>query len=158
MVAASPAPFSIVLSGWGILIRPGETKEIRMLYSILCYESESLASGRTQQEDDAMMVRLRAVQQKLASEGKLGPVARLMPTTTATTIMVGKEPIVVDGPFAETKEQLLGFYVIDCATLEEAIETAKLLAREKPHGALEIRPVAVLNPVAPSLNQATQSK
>jgi hypothetical protein len=125
-------------------------KEIRMLYSILCYESEALASGRTQQEDDAMMVRLRAVQQKLNDEGKLGPVARLMPTSTATTIMVGKEPLVIDGPFAETKEQLLGFYVIDCATLEEAIETTKLLAREKPHGALEIRPVAVFNPVGPS--------
>ena len=63
-----------------------------MLYSILCYESEALASSRTRQEDDAMMVRLRTVQQKLASEGKLGPVARLMPTTTATTIMAGKEP------------------------------------------------------------------
>ncbi|MDB6090417.1 MAG: YciI family protein [Gammaproteobacteria bacterium] len=121
-----------------------------MLYSILCYESEALACGRTKQEDDAMMVRLRAVQRKLANEGKLGPVARLMPTTTATTVMAGREPLVIDGPFAETKEQLLGFYVVDCPTLEEAIEVAKLLAREKPHGALEIRPVAVFNPVGPS--------
>jgi hypothetical protein len=121
-----------------------------MLYSILCYESEALACGRTKEEDDAMMVRLRAVQRKLASEGKLGPVARLMPTTTATTVIAGREPLVIDGPFAETKEQLLGFYVVDCPTLEEAIEIAKLLAREKPHGALEIRPVAVFNPVGPS--------
>jgi hypothetical protein len=121
-----------------------------MLYSILCYESEALASGRTKQEDDAMIVRLRAVQQKLAHEGKLGPVARLMPTTTATTVMAGRESLVIDGPFAETKEQLLGFYVVDCPTLEEAIEVTKLLAREKPHGALEIRPVAVFNPVGAS--------
>jgi hypothetical protein len=121
-----------------------------MLYSILCYESEALASGRTQQEDDATMVRLRVVQQKLAAEGKLGPVARLMPTTTATTVTAGADPLVIDGPFAETKEQLLGFYIIDCATLEEAIEATRLLAREKPHGALEIRPVAVFNPVGPS--------
>ncbi len=89
-----------------------------MLYSILCYESESLASGRTQQEDDAMMVRLKAVQQKLADAGKLGPVARLMPTSTATTLVISKDPLVVDGPFAETKEQLLGFYIIDCANLQ----------------------------------------
>ncbi len=121
-----------------------------MLYSILCYESEVMAAGRTKQEDDAMMVRLRNVQQKLKAEGKLGPVARLMPTTTATHIRSGKDPLVVDGPFAETKEQLLGFYVLDCASLEEAIAAAKLLAAEKPHGTLEIRPIAVFSPVGSS--------
>jgi hypothetical protein len=83
----------------------------------------------------------------LKDEGKLGPVARLMPTTTATHIRTGKSPVVVDGPFAETKEQLLGFYLIDCATLDDAIETAKRLAAEKPHGTLEIRPVSVFSPV-----------
>ena len=111
---------------------------------------EALAAGRTKQEDDAMMVRLRTVQQKLKSEGKLGPVARLMPTTTATHLRAGKDPMVVDGPFAETKEQLLGFYIIDCPSLDDAIEAAQLLAREKPHGTLEIRPVAAFNPVGPS--------
>jgi hypothetical protein len=121
-----------------------------MLYSILCYESEALAAGRTKQEDDAMMVRLRGVQQTLKAAGKLGPVARLMPTTTATHIRSGKNPMVVDGPFAETKEQLLGFYVLDCASLEEAIDAAKLLAAEKPHGTLEIRPLAAFNPVGSS--------
>ena len=120
-----------------------------MLYSILCYESEALVAGRTRQEDDEMMVRVRNVAQKLKDAGKLGPVARLMPTTTATHIRTGKSPVVVDGPFAETKEQLLGFYVLDCATLEEAIEAAMLLAREKPHGTLEIRPIAVFNPLGP---------
>jgi len=118
-----------------------------MLYSILCYESEALAAGRTKQEDDAMMGRIYAVMAKLKSEGKLGPSARLMPTTTATHIRSGKDPAVIDGPFAETKEQLLGFYTIDCASLEDAIATAKLLAREKSHGTLEIRPVAVFKPV-----------
>ena len=120
-----------------------------MLYSILCYESETLAAGRTKQEDDAMMVRLGGVIRQLKTTGKLGPTARLMPTTTATHIRSGKDPVVVDGPFAETKEQLLGFYIIDCATLEEAITAAKLLGREKPHGTLEIRPVAVFHPADP---------
>jgi hypothetical protein len=119
-----------------------------MLYSILCYESEALAAGRTKQEDDALMARLGGVLQKLKAEGTLGPVARLMPTTTATHIRSGKEsPAVIDGPFAETKEQLLGFYLVDCPTLEEAITAAKLLGREKSHGTLEIRPVAVFNPL-----------
>ena len=129
-----------------------------MLYSILCYESEALAAGRSKQEDDAMMVRLRNIQQTLKAEGKLGPTARLMPTTTATHIRAGKDPMVVDGPFAETKEQLLGFYVVDCSSLEDAIATAKLLAAEKPHGTLEIRPVAAFNPVGPSANLAGASK
>jgi hypothetical protein len=120
-----------------------------MLYSVLCYQSEALAANRTKQEDDAMMVRLRDVQVRLKAEGKLGPVARLMPTTTATHIRVGKDPVVIDGPFAETKEQLLGFYVLDCPSLEEALAAAKLLAREKDHGTLEIRPVAIFNPGGP---------
>ncbi len=117
-----------------------------MLYSILCYESEALAAGRTKQEDDALMARLGGVLERLRSERKLGPTARLMPTTTATHIRSGKDPAVIDGPFAETKEQLLGFYVVDCPTLEDAIGTAKLLAREKPSGTLEIRPVAMFHP------------
>jgi hypothetical protein len=120
-----------------------------MLYSILCYESEALAANRTRQEDDAMMSRVKAVMEKLKIEGKLGPAARLMPTTTATHIRSGKDPRVIDGPFAETKEQLLGIYILDCPTLEDAIQAAKRLASEKPHGTLEIRPVAVFNPAGP---------
>jgi hypothetical protein len=126
----------------------GET-EARMLYSILCYESEALAAGRTRQEDEAMMTRLQSVAQRLKDDGKLGPIARLMPTTTATHIRAGRSPVVMDGPFAETKEQLLGFYVVDCPTLEDAIAAATLLAREKSHGTLEVRPVAVFNPLDP---------
>jgi hypothetical protein len=124
-----------------------DDQEVSMLYSILCYESEALGAGRSRQEDDAMMARIYEVQGKLKAEGKLGPSARLMPTITATHIRSGKNPVVVDGPFAETKEQLLGFYVVDCASLEDAIETAKRLAAEKPHGTLEIRPVAVFSPM-----------
>ena len=48
----------------------------------------------------------------------------------------------MDGPFAETKEQLLGFWIIDCASLEDAIETARRFASHKQTGAIEIRPVA----------------
>ena len=79
--------------------------------------------------------------------GKLGPVARLMPTTTATTLRKDRTPaLVVDGPFAETKEQLLGFYIVDCKNLDEALDVAKDLGAANPGGAYEIRPVGVLNP------------
>jgi hypothetical protein len=118
-----------------------------MLYAILCYDSEEVVGSWTKEEDDAVMVKLGKVQQKLTQEGRLGPVARLLPTTAATTIRKGREPLVIDGPFAETKEQLLGFYVVDCAGLEEAIETAKDLARASSSaGAFELRPLAYFNP------------
>jgi len=115
-----------------------------MLYAVLCYNLESVIGAWSQQKDDAVMARHDAVAERLAFQGKLGPVARLMPTTTATTVRSGREPLVIDGPFAETKEQLLGFYIFDCATLEEVIELARGLLDES--GALEIRPVAKFMP------------
>jgi hypothetical protein len=118
-----------------------------MLYAILCYDSEDVVGAWTKEEDDAVMAKLAVVQDKLVRQGRLGPVARLVPTTAATTIRKGREPIVIDGPFAETKEQLLGFYVVDCASLEEAIDTARDLARASSSaGAYEIRPVALFRP------------
>jgi len=121
-----------------------------MLYAIFCYDNEAITCAWSKEKDDAVMASLGEVQSKLAAKKRLGPVARLMPTTTAMTVRKGKEPIVMDGPFAETKEQLLGFYIIDCATLDEAIDTAKDLARASgSNGAYEIRPLAVFRPGGP---------
>jgi hypothetical protein len=121
-----------------------------MLYAIFCYDNEAITCAWSKEKDDAVMASLGEVQSKLAAKKRLGPVARLMPTTTATTIRKGKEPIVMDGPFAETKEQLLGFYIVDCANLEEAIDTAKDLAKASDsNGAYEIRPLAVFRPGGP---------
>ena len=121
-----------------------------MLYAIFCYDNEAITCAWSKEKDDAVMASLGEVQSKLAARKRLGPVARLMPTTTAMTIRKGKEPIVMDGPFAETKEQLLGFYVVDCENLDEAIETAKDLARASGSaGSFEIRPVAVFRPGGP---------
>jgi hypothetical protein len=121
-----------------------------MLYAIFCYDNEAITCAWSKEKDDAVMASLGEVQTKLAARKRLGPVARLMPTTTAMTIRKGKEPIVMDGPFAETKEQLLGFYVVDCENLDEVIETAKDLARASGSaGAFEIRPLAVFRPGGP---------
>ena len=113
-----------------------------MLYAIFCYAPEDIVGAWTQEEDDAAIGRLLAVQEKKRAEGKLGPVARLVPTSAATTIRKGKEPIVMDGPFAETKEQLLGFYVVEAENLDEALDFAKELsiANGGP-GAHEVRPL-----------------
>ena len=110
-----------------------------MLYAIICYNSEAEVEAWSKEKDDAVMASHQGNMAKLAARGKLGPVARLMSTSTATTLRPGREPLVIDGPFAETKEQLLGFYMVDCATLEEAIEAARGFMNET--GALEIRPV-----------------
>jgi len=119
-----------------------------MLYAILCYDSEDVVGSWTKEEDDAVLARLGVVEQELAAAGRLGPVARLVPTTAATTVRKGREPLVIDGPFAETKEQLLGFYMVDCSSLDEAIETARQLARAnwQGAGAYEIRPVSIFRP------------
>jgi hypothetical protein len=113
-----------------------------MQYAILCYNDERITSAWSKEHDDAVTARLSAVREKYAKKGNLGPVARLLPTTTATTLRKDREPaLVIDGPFAETKEQLLGFYIIDCDTLDEALEFARELGSANPGGAYEIRPV-----------------
>ncbi len=119
-----------------------------MLYTILCYNEEAITSAWTREEDDACMARLKVVQDDLKRAGKLGPVARLVPTTAATTLRKGgDEPVVLDGPFAETKEQLLGFYMVDVASLDEAVAIAKDLAVANPGvGSYEIRPVSLFFP------------
>jgi hypothetical protein len=68
---------------------------------------------------------------------------RLLPTTAATTLRSG---MVIDGPFAETKEQLLGFYVIDVENLDAALAVAKELSAANPTSIYEVRPIALYVP------------
>jgi hypothetical protein len=113
-----------------------------MLYAILCYDREAIVESWTKAEEEAAMARLGAVLDALAGQGRLGAVARLAATAAAVTVRKGAEPLVTDGPFAETKEQLLGFYLIDCAGREEAVAAAQELARASgTAGAFEIRPL-----------------
>ena len=118
-----------------------------MLYTILCYNDEDVVCSWSKEEDQAVMARLGVVHERLAKAGKLGPSLRLLPTTAATTLRKSSEPpLVIDGPFAETKEQLLGFYVVDVADLDEALAIARELAAANPGGAYELRPVALYLP------------
>ena len=118
-----------------------------MLYAILCYHDEDFVGSWTTDQDAAVMKKLAVVQDKLTKQGRLGPVARLLPTTSATTLRKDDPPLVIDGPYAETKEQLLGFFIVECATLDAAMETARDLARANPGtGSYEIRPVGIFKP------------
>jgi hypothetical protein len=118
-----------------------------MLYAILCYNDEDVVWSWSKEQDQAVMGRLTAVQDKWAKAGKIGPSLRLLPTTSATTLRKNQEPpLIIDGPFAETKEQLLGFYVIDVAGLDEALELTRELGEVNPGGSYEVRPVALYHP------------
>ena len=118
-----------------------------MMYAILCYHEEDVVCAWTKEQDDAVMARLAVVQERLVKEGKMGASLRLLPTSAATTLRKTQEPpLVIDGPFAETKEQLLGFYLVDAADLDEVLEIARALAEANPGGALEIRPVGLFLP------------
>ena len=116
-----------------------------MLYSLLCYNKEDVVWSWSREEDDAVMSRLSVVHEKLVKEGKLGPSLRLLPTTAAATL---RGSMVIDGPFAETKEQLLGFYVIDVENLDAALDVAKELSAANPTSVYEVRPVALFVPDA----------
>jgi hypothetical protein len=116
-----------------------------MLYSILIYGPEEALMYKTPQEDAEAIARHEPLQRKLRAEGRLGPTMRLMPTKSATTLRADREPFIVDGPFAETKEQLLGLYVVECESLDAAIETARQIPQSCWH-TLEIRPVSYYQP------------
>ena len=79
-----------------------------MLYSILIYGTDADIANLSKAEEERLIGQHIVVQGKLAAERKLGPVVRLHPSTTAMTLRKGPEAYIIDGPFAETKEQLLG--------------------------------------------------
>lgn len=120
-----------------------------MLYAILAYHVETEVMSWTPEEDAALMTDLHRVHDRLKQEGRLGPAARLGATERARTLRGPGAGLVIDGPFAETKEQLLGFYVVDCATDDAAIEAARDLRRANPSAVYEIRPVSLYLPGVP---------
>ena len=118
-----------------------------MLYALLCYNDENAVFSWTKEEDDAVMARLNLVHEKIRQAGKMGPSLRLLPTTAAMTLVKNTDPpVVIDGPYAETKEALLGLYIIDCTDLEDALSIAKDLAKANPGGAYEVRPLRLFLP------------
>lgn len=118
-----------------------------MLYALLCYNDEDVVYSWTKEEDAAVMARLGKIQEKYVKAGKMGPSLRLLPTTAATTLRKTEEPpLVIDGPFAETKEQLLGFYIVEVESLDEALQIARELGVANPGGSYEIRPVGLYFP------------
>ena len=112
-----------------------------MNYVLMIYTSESNDAGATPEQQAAVMAEYNVFTKQLNEhKAYLGGEA-LMPTSTATSVRVrdGKRAI-TDGPFAETKEQLGGFYIIEAPDLNGAIEAATMCPGAK-YGSVELRPV-----------------
>jgi hypothetical protein len=120
-----------------------------MLYAILAYHVEAEVMSWTPEQDAALMTDLLAVHDRLNAQKLLGPSARLGETAKARTLRGPGAGMVLDGPFAETKEQLLGFYVVDCASADAATGIARELRRVNPSAVYEIRAVSRYIPGEP---------
>jgi hypothetical protein len=109
-----------------------------MQYMLLIYASEN---GAAEGDEGEMMRRYGAFTDEVREGGRLVTADRLQPTSAATTVRIREgETLVTDGPFAETKEQLGGYYVLECESIDEALAyAAKIPAAE--HGSIEVRPV-----------------
>ena len=114
-----------------------------MLYAILAYHEESKITSMTSEEDAALMANLLEIQRPKVEDG---PQVRLGATREACTVRA--RGMVIDGPFAETKEHLLGFYAIDCGTRDEAVAFARDLQRVNPTAVYELRLVSLYLPGA----------
>lgn len=118
-----------------------------MLYAILAYHEEGAITSMTPEQDGALMDELMKVHERINEDSNLGPAARLDFTNRAVTLRGPN--LVVDGPFAETKEQLLGFYVLECESLDAAVAAARDLRRVNTSAVYEIRPISLYLPGTP---------
>jgi hypothetical protein len=109
-----------------------------MLYALLAYHDESHVQSWSDAEDAALMTELGGVHERLAKAARLG--------ATGKAVTVRGKMAVTDGPFTETKEQLLGFYVLDCASLDEAVEAAQAFKAANPSAIYEVRPIVLYRP------------
>ena len=117
-----------------------------MIYAILAYHPEAVIQALTPDEGSALMDGLLKVHDRINEASSMGPAARLDFTRSAVTLRNGD---VMDGPFAETKEQLLGFYAVECDSLEAAVDAARQLQRVNKTAVYEIRPVTFYLPGNP---------
>jgi hypothetical protein len=115
-----------------------------MNYLLLIYSVESESASAGPADGQAMFEAYRAFAEGIANSGVMRAGDALEPVSTATTVRVRNgEVVVTDGPFAETKEQLGGYYLIECDDLDAAIEIAARVPGAV-HGSIEIRPVMSL--------------
>ncbi len=116
-----------------------------MQYLLLIYENEAEAAKRGEAGMQAMIADYRAFTQSIIQNGNFKAGDALQPTAAATTVRVRNgKTLTTDGPFAETREQLGGYYLIEAKDLDQAITIAARVPSAKS-GSIEIRPVRVFS-------------
>ena len=114
-----------------------------MQYLLLIYGAEGAWESRSENERQAMYQEYGALSNDLREQGKLISANELQPTGTATTVSVRDgETVVTDGPFAETKEALGGYYLIEAESLDEALDWAARIPSARDCS-IEVRPVVM---------------
>jgi hypothetical protein len=112
-----------------------------MRYLLMIYTPETLEAAMSKEEQDAYMSGYFAFTQETRDRKLYEGGEALQPTSTATTVRVRHgQTVITDGPFAETKEQMGGYYLLNCKDLDEAIEMASKIPGAA-HGSIEIRPI-----------------
>jgi hypothetical protein len=112
-----------------------------MRYLLMICTEETADEASSPEEQAAGMAEYGVFMEEMGKRGVLQGGERLRPTTDATTVRVqGGETVTSDGPFAETKEQIGGYFVVDCKDLDEAIEIAAKIPGAK-FGSIEVRPI-----------------
>jgi len=112
-----------------------------MKYVLLIYDDESIYGRMSDDERNAFMGEYFTYTQEIQSDGKWLAGHALHPTSASTSVRVREgDVLVTDGPFAETKEQLGGFYAVEAESLDEAIELARRIPSARI-GTIEVRPI-----------------
>jgi hypothetical protein len=121
-----------------------------MQYLLLIYGDQDGWKSRSEEENGQLMQDYYQFTQELEQSGAMVAGNALQPTETATTVRVrNDETLTTDGPFAETKEQLGGYYLVDVGSIDEALEWAAKIPGAW-HGSVEVRPVMVFDEDGPS--------
>jgi hypothetical protein len=116
-----------------------------MQYLLLIYGDQDGWKSRSEEENGQLMQDYYQFTQELEQSGAMVAGNALQPTETATTVRVrNDETLTTDGPFAETKEQLGGYYLVDVGSIDEALEWAAKIPGAW-HGSVEVRPVMVFD-------------
>ncbi len=119
-----------------------------MQYLAVIYGDEAAWEAMSAEDESAVMQQYYAFSQEGTAAGVIAGGNELAPSTTATTVRVRDgETLVTDGPFAELKEAIGGYFVLECETIDEACEWAAKIPGAH-HGAVEVRPVHVDEEVA----------
>ena len=118
-----------------------------MRFLLLMYREERIWDAKPEAERVAIRQQAIDASQPLRERGVFLVGDPLLPTSTAVTVrLAGGKPVATDGPFAETKEQLGGYYIVEAANLDEALSIASRVPAVQAGGAVEVRPIREMGP------------